>query len=321
MRWRRARTRGAQLPVWYVALVPNSPASESANSVAATWADTPRLHSTNATPAGSDTRNATRWIRPRHRGFGGAVTGSVSIRTGYAAEPHPARATMVLPRPQVPGAFPVLTVHDLVVDVGGKRIVDRASFHVRPGDKVGLVGRNGAGKTTLLRVLGGAASPRAGVVRRADATGYLSQDPRSDAVPDDTTVMAHVLSGRGLDELQARLEKLRVAMEETPSSRNIEQFGATQEQFEGAGGYAAEAEVRKLAAGLGLREDRLDVTLGALSGGERRRVELVRILFGGSDLPLLDEPTNHLDADARTRLLKFLRAYRGGLLVVSHDLD
>jgi ATPase subunit of ABC transporter with duplicated ATPase domains len=214
-----------------------------------------------------------------------------------------------------------LTVKDLVVDVGGKRIVDRVSLRVGAGDKIGLVGRNGAGKTTLLRVLGGAAAPHAGRVERAGATGYLSQDPRADAVPDDTTVLAHALSGRGLDELAARLERLRVAMDEEPTSRNIERFGAVQEQFEAAGGYAAEAEVRKLAAGVGLRADRLDLALGALSGGERRRAELVRILFGGSDLLLLDEPTNHLDADARTWLLKFLRSYRGGLVVVSHDLD
>jgi len=79
--------------------------------------------------------------------------------------------------------------------------------------------------------------------------------------------------------------------------------------------------VQKLAAGVGLRADRLELPLGALSGGERRRAELVRILFGGSDLLLLDEPTNHLDADARSWLLKFLRGYRGGLVVVSHDLD
>jgi ATPase subunit of ABC transporter with duplicated ATPase domains len=215
----------------------------------------------------------------------------------------------------------VLTVRDLVVEVGAKRIVDGVSLQVRPGDKVGLVGRNGAGKTTLLRVLGGAAAPRAGIVRRAAATGYLSQDPRRDAVPDDTTVLAHVLSGRGLDELMARMEKLRIAVDENPSARNIERYGVAQERFEAAGGYAAEAEVRKLADGGGLRADRLDLTLGALSGGERRRAELVRILFGGSDLLLLDEPTNHLDADARTWLLQFLRGYRGGLLVVSHDLD
>ncbi len=217
--------------------------------------------------------------------------------------------------------FAVLTVRDLVVEVGAKRIVDGVTLQVRPGEKVGLVGRNGAGKTTLLRVLGGASPAKSGVVRRADATGYLSQDPRSDAVPDDTTVLAHVLSGRGLDDLLARMEKLRIALEENPSTENIERFTAAQEQFEAAGGYAAESEVRKLADGVGLRADRLDLTLGALSGGERRRAELVRILFGGSELLLLDEPTNHLDADARSWLLKFLRGYRGALLVVSHDLD
>ena len=215
----------------------------------------------------------------------------------------------------------MLTVRDLVVEVGAKRIVDGVTLQVRPGEKVGLVGRNGAGKTTLLRVLGGADRPRAGTVRRADLTGYLSQDPRSDAVPDDTTVLAHVLSGRGLDDLLSRTEKLRIALEENPSTENIERFSAAQEAFEAAGGYAAEAEVRKFADGVGLRADRLDLHLGALSGGERRRAELVRILFGGSDLLLLDEPTNHLDADARSWLLKFLRSYRGALLVVSHDLD
>ena len=95
-----------------------------------------------------------------------------------------------------------------------------------------------------------------------------------------------------------------------------------QERFEAAGGYAAESEVRRLAAGVGLADDRLDLTLGALSGGERRRLELVRILFAGSELLLLDEPTNHLDADARDVAAPvLLRSYRGALLVVSHDLD
>jgi ATPase subunit of ABC transporter with duplicated ATPase domains len=217
--------------------------------------------------------------------------------------------------------FAVLTVRDLVVEIGAKRIVDGATLQVRPGEKVGLVGRNGAGKTTLLRVLGGADRPRRGTVQRPGLTGYLSQDPRSDAVPDDTTVLAHVLSGRGLDELLDRMEKLRIALEESPTTENIQRFTDAQETFDAAGGYAAEAEVRKLADGVGLRADRLDLHLGALSGGERRRAELVRILFGGSELLLLDEPTNHLDADAKSWLLKFLRSYRGALLVVSHDLD
>jgi ATPase subunit of ABC transporter with duplicated ATPase domains len=215
----------------------------------------------------------------------------------------------------------VLSVQDLVVEVGGKTIVDGVTFQVRAGDKVGLVGRNGAGKTTLFKTLGGADGARAGQIRRSGATGYLSQDPRQEAVPDDTPCLGHVLSGRGLDQAAVELEKLRLSLEEDPSERNIARFSTAQERFEDAGGYAAESEVRRLVDGLGLRADRLDLTLGALSGGERRRLELARILFAGSDLLLLDEPTNHLDADARDWLMRFLRGYRGALLVISHDLD
>ena len=213
-----------------------------------------------------------------------------------------------------------LIARDLRVQIDNKTIVDGVSFDVRAGDKVGLVGRNGAGKTTLFRVLGGANDPHRGTIRRADATGYLSQDPRSDHVPPDTSCLAHVLSGRGLDEAMARIEKLTVAMAEDASDRNIARFSEAMEHFESLGGYAAESEARRLTAGLGLSADRLDLTVGALSGGERRRLELARILFAGSELLLLDEPTNHLDADARDWLLQFLVDFRGALIVISHDL-
>ena len=158
-------------------------------------------------------------------------------------------------------------------------------------------------------------------MRRPQAAAYLSQDPRTDAVPDDTSCLGHVLAGQGLDRLQDDLEKARVAVDEHPSKANVARFTELQERFEAAGGYAAESEIRRLAAGVGLADDRIDLTLRALSGGERRRLELVRILFAGSELLLLDEPTNHLDADARSWLLSMLRAYRGALIVVSHDLD
>lgn len=213
-----------------------------------------------------------------------------------------------------------LTVRDLTVEIGGKLIVRNVSFEVRAGDKVGLVGRNGAGKTTLFRVLGGAAPQRAGSILRSELTGYLSQDPRSDNVPLDTSCLARVLSAQGLDQVAVELEALQAAVTEDPSQENVELFGEAQERFENLGGYAAEAEVRRLIAGLGLGADRLDLTVGALSGGERRRLELARILFAGSELLLLDEPTNHLDADARDWLLRFLRNYGGALVVVSHDL-
>jgi len=212
----------------------------------------------------------------------------------------------------------VLSARNLSVEVGGRLTLEAASFTVRAGDKVGLVGRNGAGKTSLLKVLGGAAEPAAGVVHVQGGLGYLPQDPRPQG---DGTALAHVLSGRGLDEDADRLEKLRLAVEEDPSERNVHRFARAEERFTAKGGYAAEAEVRRTCAGLGLRADRVDLPLHVLSGGERRRVELARILFAGSDVLLLDEPTNHLDVDAKAWLMGFLRGYRGALLVVSHDLD
>ena len=215
----------------------------------------------------------------------------------------------------------VLQVSGLSVEVGGRLIVDGVSFTIMPKDKVGLVGRNGAGKTSLFKVLGGAADPTGGSIVRKGGFGYLPQDPRIQGVPDTRPAVTHVLSGRAIDEQLDRIEKLRIAMEENPSDRNVARYSRAQDEFTTNGGYAAESEARSIMAGLGLPVDRMDLPISVLSGGERRRVELARILFAGSDLLLLDEPTNHLDVDAKTWLLEFMRRYRGALLVISHDLD
>lgn len=215
----------------------------------------------------------------------------------------------------------VLQATQLSVEVGGKTTLQPSTFAIRAGDKVGLVGRNGAGKTSLFKVLGGAAEPHGGNVKIQGAFGYLPQDPKADPRLAGVSALGHILSGRGHDEALTRLEKLRVAMEEDPSERNITRYTRAQDQFADSGGYEAESEARSIADGLGLPADRLDLPLNALSGGERRRVELGRILFAGSDVLLLDEPTNHIDVDAKHWLMNFLRQYRGALLVISHDLD
>ena len=215
----------------------------------------------------------------------------------------------------------MLEAKDLTVEVGGRTTLYEASFMVRAGDKVGLVGRNGAGKTSLLKVLAGNAEPAGGRAVVQGRLGFLTQDPRALRHVTDATGLAHVLSGRGLDEAAERVEALRRAMEKEPSERAVARFSKAEDHFAALGGYAAEAQVRQLVAGLGLGADRLDLPLGVLSGGERRRVELARILFAGTDVLMLDEPTNHLDIDAKTWLMGFLRDFRGALLVVSHDLD
>src|SRR5205823_14607112 len=104
------------------------------------------------------------------------------------------------------------------------------------------------------------------------------------------------------------------------SDRAVVRFARLEEEYRDRGGYQSESAARSIASGLGLPQDRLALPVPALSGGERRRLELARILFGGSDLLLLDEPTNHLDADAKNWLMRFLATYKGALVVVSHDL-
>jgi len=214
----------------------------------------------------------------------------------------------------------MLQARNLSVEVGGRLVVEDASFTLHPGDKVGLVGRNGAGKTSMLKVIGGESVAAEGHVARKGALGYLRQDPRLHAQSVDNTALAHVIAGRGLDEAAHHVEKLRLRIEENASRKNVEKFARAEERYRAEGGYSAEAEAHRIAHGLGLPDDRLDLPVAALSGGERRRVELARILFAGSDVLVLDEPTNHLDTDAKSWLMKFLGTYKGALLVVSHDL-
>ena len=213
-----------------------------------------------------------------------------------------------------------LEVRSLEVEAGGLTVVRDLTFTLRAGDKMGVVGRNGAGKTSTLRVLAGEHPAAGGDVVRRGAIGYLRQDPRQHRGSDDTNALTYLLEARDLVDLATRLEKARVALEEDASERHVSRFTRLEDEYRVTGGYRAESEVRSIAAGLGLAQDRLSLPVKALSGGERRRLELTRILFGGSDLLMLDEPTNHLDVDAKLWLMKFLADYTGALLVVSHDL-
>lgn len=215
----------------------------------------------------------------------------------------------------------MLVAEKLSVEVGGKLIVDDVSFRVMPGDKVGIVGRNGAGKTSMLKVIAGDAKPAKGKVTISGGLGYLNQEPKADEEVASQMVLDRVISGRGLDAIAEQLEKARLNMEMDPSDSNIKKFARKEEAFANGGGYQAEADAKKILSGLGITESRFTLALSNLSGGERRRVELARILFAGSDILLLDEPTNHLDSDSKNWLLSFMRAYGGAMVVISHDLD
>ncbi|HZY75289.1 MAG TPA: ABC-F family ATP-binding cassette domain-containing protein [Jatrophihabitantaceae bacterium] len=217
----------------------------------------------------------------------------------------------------------MITASELELRAGARILLEPTTLRVQNGDRIGLVGRNGAGKTTTMRVLAGEALPHAGKLDRRGPVGYLPQDPRTGDL--DVTARDRVLSARGLDTLVADIAKVQVALAERPDDDAlVRKYGNLEERFAALGGYAAESEAARICANLGLPDRVLVQPLGTLSGGQRRRVELARILFADAGEPttlLLDEPTNHLDADSITWLRDFLRQHNGGLVVVSHDVE
>ncbi|KQR54600.1 ABC transporter [Leifsonia sp. Leaf336] len=216
----------------------------------------------------------------------------------------------------------MLAVHDLELRVGARLLMEDVSFRVADGDKIGLVGRNGAGKTTLTKVLAGDLLPTAGKVDRSGELGYLPQDPRSGNL--DDLARTRILDARGLGTIVLGMQQATHDMasdDAAVSAAAMKTYGRLEERFHLLGGYAAEAEAASIASNLNLPDRILDQPLKTLSGGQRRRIELARILFSDARTMILDEPTNHLDADSVVWLRDFLKSYSGGFIVISHDVE
>jgi ATPase subunit of ABC transporter with duplicated ATPase domains len=215
----------------------------------------------------------------------------------------------------------VITATGLELRAGARILIESTTFRVAKGDRIGLVGRNGAGKTTLTKCLAGEGNPAAGTIARGGDVGYLPQDPRTGDL--DVSARDRILSARGLDQVIRRMRENedRIANGQGATrERALKKYERLETEFLTKGGYSAEAEAATIAASLGLPDRVMGQPLHTLSGGQRRRVELARILFSDADTLLLDEPTNHLDADSVVWLRDFLKTYRGGLVVISHDL-
>ena len=204
----------------------------------------------------------------------------------------------------------------LTIEIGDRTLLSDASFVVGAGEKVGLVGRNGTGKSSFISVLVGETSPQLrhrGNVRLLGSFGYLPQAPVPGGLGLERTGFSHILSARGLDVLDDALGAARRPMADDPSEENIELFTDLQEQFQSNGGYEAESVMARLADGLGLRQELLLEDIDSLSGGQRRRVDLMRVLFQEPELMILDEPTNHLDRSAKRWLLDELARFAGAV--------
>ena len=215
----------------------------------------------------------------------------------------------------------MIVARELSVAVGARSLLEPTNFQIASGDRIGLVGRNGAGKTTMTKILAGEGMASGGQVSRTGLVGYLPQDPRTG----DLSQLARdrILSARGLDSILRRLATYSAAIADadTDDARDeaMRRYARAEAELDSAGGYGAESEAARISANLGLPDRVLGQPIETLSGGQRRRVELARILFSGADVLLLDEPTNHLDADSIVWLRAYLANYPGGVLVISHD--
>ena len=201
-----------------------------------------------------------------------------------------------------------------------KNILDGLTFQIERGERVGLLGKNGAGKTTLFRILTGEISPDEGDVIFAPnrRVGLISQIPVYPAgyTVEDVLQSAFARTQRMAEEMAALSEKMASGDE---SEETLRRYGELSEKFEGLGGYDTETAVNKVANGLSLDADMRARLFDTLSGGEKTRVNLGRLILEDTDILLLDEPTNHLDLHATEWLEEYLAGFRGTVLAISHD--
>jgi ATP-binding cassette subfamily F protein 3 len=212
-------------------------------------------------------------------------------------------------------------------DFGGNAIFQDIDLEIIEGERIGLVGENGGGKSTLFKLIAGIEDPTNGVIsRRRNLTiGYLWQEADPDqshktvfeAVSEVTQELVS-LPGM-LSELEAKMADPDIAGDENALMAILEEYGKAQERFEALGGYTLEHKVEAVLHGLGFGPDWYDIEVGMLSGGEKKLVNLARILIKMPDLLLLDEPDNHLDLDAKAWLEQYIQSYPGTVMIISHD--
>jgi len=214
----------------------------------------------------------------------------------------------------------MISINNLTFEIGTRALYEDASWHIKPGDKAGLIGANGAGKSTLLKLIVGDYAPTSGAISMARdlKIGYLNQDLLSHH-SDKSILHVAMEAFERQNQLHAEIEELLHRLETDCSDDVLNKLSDRQMEFEALDGYNIEFRAHEILAGLGFSEDDQQRPLATFSGGWRMRVMLARILLQAPDILLLDEPTNHLDLPSIKWLESYLQAFEGAIVIVSHD--
>jgi ATP-binding cassette, subfamily F, member 3 len=214
----------------------------------------------------------------------------------------------------------MLSINNLSFYFGSRAMYDGANLHIKPKDKIGLVGANGTGKSTLLRIIDGEYLPDGGSISKSgDCTiGFLNQDLLSYQSEESILTVAMQAFERQ-NFLQGEIDKVLLKMETDYEDSDIDKLGRFQDEFENLGGYTMQSEAETILEGLGFTTEELQQPLHTFSGGWRMRVMLAKLLLQKPSLLMLDEPTNHLDLPSIEWVENYINTYDGAIIVVSHD--
>ncbi len=220
----------------------------------------------------------------------------------------------------------LLQVSELSKSYSVKTVLSNITFQIQPRERIGLVGVNGAGKSTLLQIIAGELTADSGTIYKAKETriGYLAQNSGLSSsrtiMEEMRAVFAHLIAAeQELRDMEQQIADPALHEDEQRYEEVLSRYAARSEWFKQQGGFEIETKIRSVLHGMGFGDFAADTVISTLSGGQKTRLALARILLQAPDLLMLDEPTNYLDIPTLTWLEDYLRGYSGAVLVVSHD--